>query len=278
MKMDQIFNSIKEEFCALWTFKQREETLEVVTAYSTTTNKFVSVFITVRDKEFVISDGGWLQSDEYATEIDFDDLMFSKVLSFYENHYQIKKTKARRIEYYFKKTTEAKLIPALVYDLSNFIAAISSASQIQFQDPDEKQTKKLFEGHARQFISSLATNKKRNIYFRKSLDNTEQLKAIRFSVVSEFNSQLTLINYVTGSTIEYFTNSIAKANIMFEVSSKSPFKENIKNKIALIDDQAAGYQKKRLGSYLERLSATTGKHNIMWHQREKLSQFLTDDV
>lgn len=273
MELTNTFKSIKEEFCSLWQFKERGESLEIITPYSTTSNKFVSVFIGYKNKEYIVSDGGWLSSSSYESSLDLDDDMFNKVFTFYENHYEIKNITANGLDYYYKKTTKQSLIPALVYDLANFISAVSSSAQIQFQDAKEKEEKRLFEGHARGYLSSLVPkNSQRKLYFRKSL--SEDLKSVKFSAISEYKNNLTLINYVTGSTVDYFISSIGKANITFEVADNSPFKKNVKNKIALINDKAKGYDKPRLFKFLERLESTTGQHNIFWHQKERLKQYI----
>ena len=274
MKSQKVFESIKEEFCSLWSFKLKGETLEIITPYSTTTSKFVSIFLTQRNKEFIVSDGGWLLSEMYDNSIDFDDEMFAKAFYYFENQYEIKSIEATSATFYYKKTYNAALVPSLVYEMANFISAVVSSSQVQFQNLDEKETKKLFEGHARSYINSLVPKDgSRTLMFRKALSDDDNLKSIKFSAISQYNNQLTLINYVTGSTIDYFANSIGKANIMFEVGEKSKFKKNIKNKIALIDDTAKGFDKKRLAGYLDMLETTTKRHNILWHQRELLKKY-----
>jgi len=268
-----IFKNIKEEFCSLWTFKERGETLEIITPFATTSNKFVSVFLTFKNKEFIISDGGWLSDNSYETIPDFEDDVFTKVFAYYKNFYDIKSVKANELEYYFKKTEKKELIPNLIFDIANFVSAISNSSQIQFIDIKEKEERARFQRQASDYIKAIVPKSdKPNIHFRKSID--DRLKNIKFSAVVTNNSKLTLINYITGSTPDYFISSIGKANIYFEVVNKSAYKSHIQKKVALINDTATGYNKDKLYDVLEQLENTTKKNNILWHQKEKLKTII----
>ena len=130
-----------------------------------------------------------------------------------------------------------------------------------------------FNKQANNFLTGLVPKTdKPNLYFRKSVN--DNLKSIKFSAIATKNNQMTLINYVTGSTPEYFIGSIGKANITFEVVNKSTVKEHIKNKVALINDKAPGFNKDKLYVYLEQLESSTNKNNILWHQRDRLKTLI----
>jgi hypothetical protein len=119
-------------------------------------------------------------------------------------------------------------------------------------------------------LRAILPKKEKPIRFRQHID--DKLKNIKFSAVVTNNNRLTLINYVTGSTPEYFISSIGKANIYFEVVNKSAYKTHIDRKVALINDTAPGYQKNKIADILEQLENTTKKNNILWHQKEKLKK------
>lgn len=268
-----IFKNIKEEFCSLWTFKERGETLEIITPYSTTSNKFVSVFLTIKKNEFIVSDGGWLSDNTYETTPDFDDEVFTKVFAYYKNFFAVSSVKANELEYYFKKTERKELIPNLVFDIANFVGAVSSSSQIQFIDIKEKDERTKFQRQASDYLKAIIPKtEKPVVHFRKSID--DNLKNIRFSAVVTNNNKLTLINYITGSTPDYFISSIGKANIYFEVVNSSAYKNHIHKKIALINDTATGYNKDNLYNILNQLENTTKKNNVLWHQKEKLKELV----
>jgi hypothetical protein len=268
-----IFKNIKEEFCSLWSFKERGATLEIITPYATTTDKFVSVFLTVRNKELIVSDGGWLSDNSYESSLDFDDDIYVKVFEYYRTFYDVQTVNANTLDYYFKKTEKQELVPNLVFDVANFIGAVLSSSQIQYTDIREKEENSRFNKQANSYLSGLVPKgDKTSLFFRKSIN--DNLKSIKFSAIVTRNNQLTLINYVTGSTPEYFIGSIGKANITFEVVKKSVVQEHIKNNVALINDKAPGFNKGKLHFYLEQLENTTSKNNIFWHERDKLQKLL----
>jgi hypothetical protein len=63
---ESLFHEVARDYSALWDFKFRGATLEIITPHSTISNKFVSVFLTEREGEFIVSDGGYLHTGEYV--------------------------------------------------------------------------------------------------------------------------------------------------------------------------------------------------------------------
>ncbi len=70
MKFQEIYTDIVNSFGALWNFKEREDTLEIITPFATTSQKFVSIFLTQRDQDYIISDGGWIYEGLYSNSFD----------------------------------------------------------------------------------------------------------------------------------------------------------------------------------------------------------------
>lgn len=71
MIFENIYTDITKAFGNLWKTKQRGNSLEIITPYATTNNRFISVFLTQQGSDYVITDGGWLKSGIY-------DVMFSE--------------------------------------------------------------------------------------------------------------------------------------------------------------------------------------------------------
>ena len=44
-KLLDIFNAVKSDFCELTTYKVRNNSIEIITPFSTLNNKFISVFV-----------------------------------------------------------------------------------------------------------------------------------------------------------------------------------------------------------------------------------------
>ena len=49
--------------------RMRGDTLEVITPFATTNDKFVSVFISERKNGYVVTDGGWITNGIYDCDL-----------------------------------------------------------------------------------------------------------------------------------------------------------------------------------------------------------------
>lgn len=273
-KYQNIYENIKFCFDQLWTFKYRgDETLEIITPYSTTSNKFVSLFLTKRDDKFIISDGGLLNSEVYESKVDYDNQCLLKILYHYENHYQIKTTTDNKgYKHYYKTTTDEILIPNLIYDLAQFISMCVSSATVEFEDLQEKEEKETFRKNANAFLESFVS--KDDTRFRASLDK-EKYRTVRFSAIIERRSRLSLVSYVTGTNIANYSNSIARTNLNFEIATSSKYNPYIENKIVLMNDSADGYVPQSLYNQLNILKEhTNNQEPIKWSEKDKLKVLL----
>lgn len=274
IKMDDIFIQIVKEFDQLWNFKYRDDnTLEVLTPYSTTTNKFVSLFVVVQNGKYVITDGGLLNLESYDTSIDYDNECLLKILYHLESYYEVKTTEAAGgTKHYYRTTEDAKLIPNLIYDMAQFVSMCASAASVQFVDEKEKEAKETFRKMANSYLESIVDVER--IQRNASL-NKEQMRTVRFNaIVTHNSSSMSLINYLSGSSPQYFTNTINRAYANFKIAENSAFSNHIVNKVAIIDNTADGYQEQHLFKHLELLKEQTGNNSILWSERERLNVLL----
>lgn len=271
-KLESILRNVQSCFDQLWSWKLRGDTIEISTPYSTTTSKFVSLFVTERKGEFIISDGGLLNAEAYDSKIDYENQCLLKILYHYEAFYEIKRTQDKRgIKHYYKTTSKENLIPNMVYELAQFISMCASAATVQFDDPKEAEEKNTFRKKA---TSYLHTNfQKYNPKFRASLDK-DDYRSVRFSALIEKKNRLSLINFVTGSTTANFRNSIARANMNFEIATASKYESVIDNKIVLLNNQAEGFVMSQIYRQLEVLQGHSGQEAVNWSEREKLLTLL----
>ena len=273
-KYHEIYENIKFCFNQLWSFKYRgAETIEIITPYSTTSNKFVSLFLTKRDDKFIVSDGGLLNSEAYESQVDYDNQYLLKILYHYENHYQIKTTTDKKgCKHYYKTTTSEILVPNLIYDLAQFISMCVSSATVEFDDLKEKEEKETFRKNANAFLESIIDKGDRK--FRASLDK-EKYRTVRFSAIIEKRNRLSLISYVTGSNITNYSNSIARTNLNFEIASNSKYAPYIDNKIVLMNDSADGYAPVLLSNQINILRQhTNNEEPLKWSEKEKLKEIL----
>ena len=76
--MEDLFNSIKNSYNLLWHVKVLGESLEIVTPTVTTNNAFVSVYVTKRGDNYVVTDGGWISAGYYECELDTLGKVYNK--------------------------------------------------------------------------------------------------------------------------------------------------------------------------------------------------------
>ena len=267
MSLLEIFNDIKSTFGGLWHIKDRGATLEIITPYSTTNNRFVSVFLSQQNNEFIVSDGGWINNGTYEVSIG-EESCFLKVFSHFKNTFDIKETSnLDGITYYYLKTSNAVDIPSKLFDLTLFIQNIVSVSEIEFEDKEEKATRERFDAKANEYLKSISNGQK--LHLSRYLH--PEKKDIRFNAIY-FNTpaRMTLINYVTGSTAFGFSNSISKANMLFQIADDSDLKAHINSRVSIIDTSAEGYVPEKLAGFLYHLEHHTGALIVNWHERERL--------
>jgi len=271
MNLIDIFKDIQNAFGGLWQTKQRGNSLEIITPYATTNNRFVSVFLSKQGNDFVISDGGWLHSGVYDVAIG-EETCFLKVLYHFQNSFEIKQiVNTEGLTYYYLKTTNVIDIPAKLFDLTMFIQNIASVSEIAFEDKEEKETKERFVSIANEYLKSFAVKEKLKLNQYLIPDK----KDIKFNAIyNNTPNKLSLINYVTGSTPYYFTGSISKTSTNFQMADDSSFKPYINSKVSIIDTSADGYVHERLASYLHHLEHHTGSILVNWSEKEKLQSIL----
>jgi hypothetical protein len=270
MIFQEIYSDIVNSFGNLWKTKVRGNTLEIITPFATTNHKFVSVFLTQQNDQFVVSDGGWIQNFEYESPYLNDVDAFQRLLYHYIDTFQIKEVKGPNDKtFFYKKTENLLMVPSIVFDMSNFISSIVSACNVEFVDIKEEEARKLFQSHANNYISQIVP--KEYLDIKGFVDAN---KTVRVSAIYKKNNLMILINYITGSNPNHFIGSIGKSNMIFEMASKSVYVNNIKNKINLINNNADGYIPNKVENYLSHLANNTNAIPIKWSEKESLIPIL----
>ncbi|HLF51896.1 hypothetical protein [Flavobacterium sp.] len=269
MDIQHIKDSIKETFCGLTNFKQRENILEVITAYSTLNNKFISIFVKFEKDRFVVTDAGWIDKNIYDTPtFDESEDILKRIINNYQYNYEIKTTiDAKGNLYYYKDCISPEQLPGLIFDLANFSVGVVNSFFIQFKDPKEEKERETFKKDANIFLKQ---------HFGKSLKVNAPLddfKNIKFNAIVSNGEKLVLISYVTGSTQHYFESDLRKSIVNFEITEKSKYKNNIKEKITLINNQSNGYNTLKSGAILNLLDEKTTRPPIIWSEKEKILAF-----
>ena len=270
--MDEIIDYIIRSYNALWKVKKYGNTIEIVTPISTTNNMFVSVFLTKRGDEYVITDGGWIDSGMYECEVGLEDIYYSRLFQYYLEDYDIQCLDAKGYIYYYKKVADARFVPNVVYDLSNFINAVVSASFITFEERKEKEHTGKFKREATSYIKSLVEEKniKTNFYIHESIS------MIRFNAVVYKRNRMNLINYITGANDITFILSLGRSNLGYDTVDNNTMNSFVDNKITLFDDTTKIHQSSKVRPLLETVGAKAGRLCLPWRERDSLKDLVAE--
>lgn len=272
--LKEIFSDVQNSFSALWQFKERGNAIEIITPYATTSAKFISVFVSTQNHEFIVSDGGWIDEQVYDCVLELDNECFQKIHEHYLNSFNIKRTNGLGDTiFYYKKTNSEKAIASIIMDLSVFISNIVSLAQVEYSDKEEKQSIKRFNKKANDYLKTFV--EKDNLNTSGYLGDEKNVRCDAY--INTSNSRLIVLNYITGSTASHFTNSISKANFMFEMAAKSKYHPYIIRKISLIDTISKGYDSIRFAHFLAHLHENTKAIEINWSDKNKLKELILEN-
>lgn len=265
-----IFRGIKESFCDIWSMKDRGSTLEIITPITTSTSKFVSVFLKKESGTYVVTDAGWVMDGEYDSDIDMDSDSYSKLFSYYERFYDIKRKEHAYTTMFFKTTENERLLPNLVNDMSMFISSVVSASEISFEDAINREERKQFAKEVNSFLREHYG--KQELFTNQKIIESDDLPKVNAIIRSD--SGIKVINYVSGSNLTYFTGSLSKSSVDFELIKKHPVFSKVQKMVPVLNDSADGYKPSKLYSYINHIQSITESIPVLWSQRERLLTFL----
>lgn len=265
--MDNVFETIKDAYQSLWRFKDYGATLEIITPVATVNNMFVSIFITKRNDDYIATDGGWIDSGLYECEVNWKASVFNKIGIFYLEKFEIQKAQMKGRTFYFKRINQLELLPNIVFDLSNFVNAIVSTSNIPFvSDRVDATFKKEVRGYLRR---EFGENR-----FEYDKPITEDIN-IRFNAIDRNRNGINLINFVSGSNSSYYANSLCRSNMDFQMIL--PFRDRyvIRNTITLLDDRTRSViESSQVQTYYNYLLGNRSDSNkvVLWSQKKELAQ------
>ena len=265
--MEELFNSIKESYNSLWHIKVLGESIEIVTPMVTTNDAFVSVFITKRGDSYVVTDGGWISAGYYECDLDALGKVYNKLLQYYLDSYQILQTIGHGRTMYYKRVQDRKLVVNAVFELSNFISAVVSGSNIQFQS-DKKEVR------FRRTVKDYLINEFDEGTFRfgqRLIDGS----SIEYTAASNFAGHLQLLNIVTGSNASYYRDSLLRSNFYFETARNYSEQLKINKTIALLDDTSPSiYNSPQVTEFISLSRDIKGNILLPWSNKGQLSKML----
>ena len=265
--MQDIFDSIKQAYNSLWHVKVLGESLEIITPMVATSDAFVSVFITKRGNDYVITDGGWISAGYYGCGQDFLGKAYQKLFQYYIDSFNILQTVGHGRTLYYKKVREKVLVVNAVFELSHFISSVVSGSNIQFQaDKKEKQ----FRGTVRNFLTQEFDEGTFKFGQRLSKNSS-----IDFAAMSNFGGNLQLLNVVTGSTPGYYRDSLGRSNLYFDYAKSVAERFKINKMIAILDDTSPSIiNSPSVKEFIALSQGHPGTELLPWRERLHLGEIL----
>jgi len=273
MELLELYKVVKGNFCELTSYKVRGDVLEIITAFSTLNNKFVSVFIKEESGKIIVTDNGWVDLNEYETPLyeESEDII-KRILITYASTYGIKSTIDKTgVTFYYKTCSNSESLSSIVFDVANFVVGAVNSFCTQYMDAKEEKERETFRKDANAFLSS---EYRAGVKFRQAL---EGISNIKFSAIITKKSELYLISYITGSTNNYFDNDIRKTIVNFEIALKSKYQDVIKERLSLINNLSDGYNTVKSASILSLLEEKTTREPIKWSEKEKIFEYVQMD-
>ena len=265
--MKELFSLIRESYSSLWRVKVLGESLEIVTPMVTTNDMFVSVFITKRGDDYVVTDGGWVSLGYYDNEVEARGHAYQKLFQYYIDSYDIMQLIGHGRTFYYKKAKEPRMVVNAVFELSNFISGVVSGSNIQFFT-DKK------EGSFRKTVHDYLSSSFEESAFEYGIKLSKN-STIEYGAMSHFNGNTQLLNFVTGSTPAYFRDSLCRSNFYFEAAKNYANKMRINKTIAVLDDSVASVFKSPSVQELFSISANRSDNILIpWGERSRLNEIL----
>ncbi|WP_375434525.1 hypothetical protein [uncultured Hymenobacter sp.] len=255
----------------MWDFKFRGATLEIITPFSTTSNKFVSVFLTERSSDFIVTDGGYLHLAEYVENENVQQSRcYNQALSHYEAHYKVQRVLDRydKLIFYIKTSNRA-LVTSLIHDMASFITGIVNAQQMTLEVDQEAVTRERFAKNAGSFLLEVFPG--REIKWGQKLRRGDN---ITFSAGIYRGSNISLVQFITGSNTYHFASSMAKATVNFLAVRGSALEPSVRHKLSLIDTNANGY---RDGGNTSVINLLRGASEIVpWEERSSIVELVEE--
>jgi hypothetical protein len=262
---NNILPLIRADFGSLWQCRSRGNSIEVVTPFSTSTQKFVSVFITHKNDEYIVSDGGWLSSEFYLDDDALSKSVTDNIIRFFTDVFKASVVNHESgKDFYFKKCSSIEMVSSSVYDIASFVSSVVNAASTHIPEKKELDHQTSFRKDVNDYLG---------MHFgegAKIQEGLDGLRNVKYNAIIEFRAYLSVVMYVTGSSPYYFDNAIRKAAVNFELTNRSKLKNVVKSKVAVINDKAEGFSAERDKELLEYLEEKSTSSPVFWSDKEKI--------
>ncbi len=264
----QITKVIQKDFNSLWQCKQRGNTIEISTPYLLPDSTLLSLFITERNKKFIVHDGGSI-AQIVTDNCPFPDDEIKASLEGFAAKYGVKQCwDASKQKIFFKDCGKKPLISSLAFDLASFATTVTNVLVAASYDEPDVEVDERFQRNADSFIKSAIPT---GLIF-KPRQEIKEVPGVKFSGIISRSNRIWLVSYVTGSTLPYFVRSVAMAKMNFEhVWKVTQLAGYIGRTIPLINTDAGGYKPDKLKWQLPDLQAASKDTLVKWADRASMA-------
>lgn len=261
--MEELFEIIRSAFGALWKCRPRGSSLEVITPFATSTDMYVSVFISHRGDAWIVSDGGWMYDGVYDADMPYDDAIFRRILKAYIGDYGISETVSPYGSvFYYKSTRKPEMVANIVFELATFLSQTISAATVQYREVPERLTFK-------KKVKSFLTERIEGDDMRFDTYLSKEASDARFNIIVDNKLRgLSLINLVSGYDSYTLKSGFARSNLNFQLLAQTSADRQVKNRIVVIDDSIFPMESSDVGP-LVKVATINGQIPMAWSSSKK---------
>lgn len=237
--LNSVFDAVRCDFSELWKTRLYGHTLELISPYTTLGGNLISVFLTMRNGQYVVSDGANLHNVAQEASIDIEDrkrLHLGDVLNLYRIRETYEPTSKKVFRY--KSTEDVAMLSSYVFDMIHFQEAILNALDLEtLFDLNEDEATKKFSTRVKDVLRA---GLQRDPEFRRryAFYTDEKLNAYRFNVsmVDKTTDSLWLGMCIYSSNYVNFSSAVYRAEFGFNHVRQSGLRQNDHLNLAVVRD------------------------------------------
>lgn len=266
MILKELFAEIRSDFTSLWDSLVLGDTLEVVTPYSTIAGDVISVFVTMRNNQYIITDGAridLLAKSQGVNIIERKGCHLCDVLTRLSISEHRSKS-GNNLIYRLKKTEDLSMISSYVYDMIHFIDSMANAIMLESyftteEDLIAKKFSKKVNDVLRYKINMLPKAARQVDLFRN-----KSARALQFSsaLIHKTRDSLWLGMCINGSNYSNFIRSVQRAEFGFNHASDTELALHNEMQFATITDSINFGQNERVNAIQNVISKWAVDHSV----------------
>lgn len=276
MISNKLFAEIRTDFSSLWENRVLGDTVEIMTPYSTIAGDVISVFITMRNNQYIITDGAridTLAKLQGVNIIERKGCHLCDVLARFAILEHRSKS-GNNLIYRLKKTEDLSMISSYVYDMIHFIDTMANAIMLEsFFSVDEDLVAKKFSKKVNDVLR-YKINRVPKITRQIDLFKNKSARALQFSsaLIHKTRDSLWLGMCINGSNYSNFIRSVQRAEFGFNHARDTELALHKEMQFATITDNINFGQNERVDAIQNVISKWNVNHNVRAFTLEQIQE------